>query len=74
MFVSRVSGVSGMCMLSIEGTIAPLEQIVTPELFNAHITIKAIGIWKCDSGHNVIGDNRTLVFHIPLALREIGHE
>lgn len=53
------------------GSLDDIKEKVTAELFNLHIGINMIGIWKSEGWDSIIGERADFVPYIPLFLQEL---
>lgn len=53
------------------GNLDDIKEKVTPELFNLHIGINMIGIWKSEGWDSIIGEQADFVPYIPVVLQEL---
>lgn len=54
------------------GTLDQIKEKVTTELFNLHIGINMVGIWKSEGWDSIIGEHADFVPYIPEVLQELG--
>ncbi len=54
------------------GSLRDIKEKVTVELFNLHIGINMIGIWKSEGWDSIIGEQADFVPYIPVVLEELG--
>ncbi len=53
------------------GNLDDIKEKVTAELFNLHIGINMIGIWKSEGWDSIIGEQADFVPYIPMVLQEL---
>ena len=52
------------------GNLHDIKEKISPELFNLHIGINMIGIWKSEGWDSMIGEHADFVPYIPMVLQE----
>ncbi len=53
------------------GNLEDIKEKVSPELFNLHIGINMIGIWKSEGWDGIIGEQADFVPYIPVVLQKL---
>ncbi len=53
------------------GNLEDIKEKVSPELFNLHIGINMIGIWKSAGWDGIIGEQADFVPYIPVVLQKL---